>query len=176
MDIVDPATRSRMMSSVGQRNTKPELELRRALHRSGLRYRLHDKRLPGRPDLVFPRFRAVIFVHGCFWHAHECRLSKVPATRAEFWEMKFSNNRQRDARVLEALRKHGWRTAVVWQCALSSSADVAAAAGAVATWLASGVPDIQLPPSPSKRRPESADNVAMQRVAAKIQTPEKAKK
>lgn len=145
MDIVDPATRSRMMSSVGQRDTKPELELRSALHRSGLRYRLHDKRFPGRPDLVFPRFRAVVFVHGCFWHAHGCRLSKVPATRAEFWEQEFAANRQRDAGVVEALRIRGWRSLVVWQCALSSSTHVAIAAGAVATWLMSGAADAQIP-------------------------------
>lgn len=118
MDRVDAQTRSRIMASVGQKNTGAELVLRRALHRSGLRYRLHVKDLPGRPDLVLPRFHAAIFVHGCYWHAHGCYRSTVPQTRKEFWREKFAANRARDARKAEELRASGWRVLIVWECAL----------------------------------------------------------
>lgn len=118
MDIVDVETRSRMMGSVRQRDTGPEMLLRRALHREGLRFRVNDPRLPGRPDLVFPKFRAVVFVHGCYWHRHGCRYSTMPATRTAFWLSKFEANRARDARVLSELGEAGWRTLVVWECAL----------------------------------------------------------
>lgn len=91
--------------------------LRRAIHAQGLRYRLHVKQLPGKPDLIFPRFRAVIFVHGCYWHGHDCELFRIPATRAAFWEKKITGNRERDNRVLALLRQMGWRTLVVWECA-----------------------------------------------------------
>ncbi len=118
-DIVDPQTRSRMMSRIRGRNTRPEVGLRRALHARGLRYRLHDRRLPGRPDIVFPRFRAACFVHGCFWHRHSgCRYATTPATRAAFWAAKFEANVIRDARNRLDLLAVGWRVAVVWECAL----------------------------------------------------------
>ena len=118
MDTVDKETRSKIMSSVGQKDTSPETLLRSALHRAGLRYRLHDKKLPGSPDLVFPRFRAVIFVHGCFWHSHGCYRSTIPKSRRRFWESKFRANRSRDERDSALLRKRGWRVLVVWECAL----------------------------------------------------------
>ena len=119
MDTVDRATRSKIMASVGQRNTGAEMKLRKALHRLGLRYRLHDKRLPGSPDLVCPRFRAVIFVHGCFWHRHNgCKATTFPKTRQDFWAAKFETNIARDQRNIEELQKEGWRVAVVWECAL----------------------------------------------------------
>ena len=103
-DIVDPETRSRMMSGIKGKNTRPELALRRALHARGFRYRLHDKRLPGKPDLILPRFRAAIFVHGCFWHRHEgCKYATTPATRPEFWQAKFRENAERDQRNFDAL-------------------------------------------------------------------------
>src|SRR5437762_7061199 len=139
MDNVSPSIRSRIMASVPQRDTAPEVSLRRALHRLGLRYRLHDRRLPGRPDLVFARFHAVVFLHGCYWHAHGCRYSTSPATRKEFWEAKFSANRARDARVLAELRAAGWRTLVVWECALKPvrQGAVDVAARAVKAWLES---------------------------------------
>lgn len=91
--------------------------LRRAIHAQGLRYRLHAKQLPGKPDLIFARFRAVIFVHGCYWHGHDCELFRIPATRAAFWEKKITGNRERDNRVLALLHQMGWRTLVVWECA-----------------------------------------------------------
>ena len=118
MDTVDKETRSRIMSSVGQKDTGPETLLRSALHTAGLRYRLHDRRLPGSPDLVFPRYRAVIFVHGCYWHSHGCCKSTVPKSRREFWEDKFRANRERDERNVTLLRKRGWRVLTVWECAL----------------------------------------------------------
>ncbi|MBN2157904.1 MAG: DNA mismatch endonuclease Vsr [Spirochaetes bacterium] len=119
MDTVDRKTRSRIMRSVGQRNTGPEVRLRRSLHRLGLRYRINDRSLPGTPDLVFPRFGAVIFVHGCFWHAHEnCKYSREPSSRKKFWHHKFEENKRRDKRNYEALLKNGWRVLVVWECAI----------------------------------------------------------
>lgn len=119
VDIVNPETRSRMMAGIRGKDTKPELVLRRALHASGLRYRLHGAKLPGKPDLVFAKYRAAVFVHGCFWHRHRnCRFATIPATRAEFWETKFSANVQRDARNEAALRDAGWRIAVVWECSM----------------------------------------------------------
>ena len=118
-DIVDRAVRSRMMAGIGGRDTKPELILRRALHARGLRYRLHDRKLPGTPDLVFRRFGAVCFVHGCFWHRHEgCPYTTDPATRPEFWQAKFRANVERDRRCREDLLEAGWRVAIVWECAL----------------------------------------------------------
>lgn len=118
MDIVDQATRSKIMSKVGQKNTGPEMRLRKALHRLGLRYRLHDKRLPGSPDVVFPRYRAVLFVHGCFWHRHGCRSTTTPENNMEFWLRKFDDNVARDRRHIEELFAKGWRVAIVWECAL----------------------------------------------------------
>ena len=118
-DIVDRKTRSRMMAAIGGRNTVPELVLRRALHARGLRYRLHDRKLPGTPDLVFPRFRATCFVHGCFWHRHAgCPYTTTPATRPEFWQTKFASNVERDRRNRRELLEAGWRVAIVWECAL----------------------------------------------------------
>ena len=118
MDTVDRQTRSRIMASVGQKNTGAELLLRTALHKAGLRYRLHDRTLPGSPDLVFPRFRAVIFVYGCYWHSHGCYRSTVPKSRNEFWTEKFHANRSRDDRNVRLLLKDGWRVFTVWECAL----------------------------------------------------------
>ena len=106
------------MSSVGQKDTGPETLLRSALHKARLRYRLHDRRLPGSPDLVFPRYRAVIFVHGCYWHSHGCYKSTVPKSRREFWEDKFRANRERDERNVALLRERGWRVLTVWECEL----------------------------------------------------------
>src|SRR5882672_8688942 len=103
MDTVDRQTRSKIMASVGQKDTGAELLLRRALHNIGLRYRLHDRSLPGSPDLVFPRLRAVVFVHGCYWHSHGCYRSTVPKSRNEFWIEKFTANQKRDGRNIGLL-------------------------------------------------------------------------
>ncbi|WP_254430143.1 very short patch repair endonuclease [Ruegeria sp. HKCCA4812] len=106
------------MAAIRGVNTKPEMLIRRGLHACGLRYRLHDQKLPGRPDLVFPKFRCVLFVHGCFWHGHNCHLFKWPRTREKFWREKIGTNVARDKRVIEALHKAGWRIGTVWECAL----------------------------------------------------------
>ncbi|MGI9322257.1 MAG: very short patch repair endonuclease [Pseudomonadales bacterium] len=118
MDTVDKATRSKIMSRIGPKNTGPEVVLRKSLHRLGLRYRLHDKQLPGKPDIVFPKFKAVVFVHGCFWHRHGCKLSSMPSTNVDYWRNKFKQNTARDKRHSKALQAAGWRVAVVWECAL----------------------------------------------------------
>lgn len=119
MDVVDKATRSRMMSGIRGKDTKPELRVRSHLHRAGLRYRLHAK-LPGKPDLVFPKHRTVVFVHGCFWHRHtNCRYSTTPQSNAAFWQTKFAANVKRDALVQEQLTALGWRVLVVWGCQTS---------------------------------------------------------
>ncbi|MFW5333254.1 very short patch repair endonuclease [Hydrogenophaga sp. ZJX-1] len=118
MDIVDRATRSRMMSGIRGRDTKIELLARKALHARGLRYRLHDRKLPGRPDMAFIGAKAAVFMNGCFWHGHDCPLFRLPASNTEFWRVKIDANRSRDIASLEALHAMGWRTAVVWECAM----------------------------------------------------------
>lgn len=107
-----------MMSGIGPKDTKPEMFIRRGLHAMGYRYRLHDRRLPGRPDLVFPGRRAVIFIHGCFWHGHDCSLFRWPGTRPDFWRAKISGNISRDARVRSEILTLGWRVLDVWECVL----------------------------------------------------------
>lgn len=138
-DIVDSQTRSRMMAGIRGKDTKPELALRRSLHALGFRYRLHAKGVPGKPDIVMPKYQAVIFVHGCFWHRHEgCRYATVPSTRPEFWSAKFDANVARDAAVRSALLAAGWRVATVWECALRKETGVEAARDIVAAWLHQG--------------------------------------
>lgn len=118
MDVLSPEQRQRNMRSIRGRDTKPEMLIRRGLHAAGLRYHLHAKKLPGRPDIVFPRYRAVIFVHGCFWHGHNCPLFRLPATRTEFWTAKITGNRARDECAAAALLADGWRVFTVWECCL----------------------------------------------------------
>lgn len=117
-DVVSPTVRSKMMSGIRGKNTKPEMLIRKALFRRGFRYRLHDKRYPGRPDVVLPRYKAFILVHGCFWHGHGCHLFKWPSSRAGFWKEKINRNRERDAKQLEEHLANGFRVLTVWECAL----------------------------------------------------------
>ena len=117
-DIVSTSVRSRMMAAVKGKNTKPELVIRSALHRRGFRFRLHRKGLPGRPDLVFTGRNAVIFVHGCFWHGHDCHLFRWPKSREDFWREKIGRNIERDQKQREALVNAGWRIGTIWECAL----------------------------------------------------------
>ena len=123
MDTVDTKTRSKIMKSVPQKDTKPEMRLRKALHGMGFRYRLHDKRLPGSPDLVFPKYKAVIFVHGCFWHRHGCKQTTTPSTREDFWKAKFEANVERDKKNVSDLEAAGWRVMTVWECELKKAAE-----------------------------------------------------
>lgn len=106
------------MAAIKGSHTKPEILIRKAMHAAGLRYRLHVRDLPGKPDLVFPKYNAVIFVNGCFWHHHDCHFFKWPATRKEFWKQKIDRNVANDARAEAALLQNGWRIATVWECAL----------------------------------------------------------
>lgn len=120
VDVVDSVTRSRMMSGIKGKNTKPEVSVRKALHARGFRYRIHVNNLPGKPDLVLTKYKALVFVHGCFWHGHTCRFFKVPQTRPEFWLEKIGKNKARDRMQEMDLLKGGWRILIVWECAVRS--------------------------------------------------------
>lgn len=116
VDVVDPSTRSRMMSGIRGKNTKPELLVRKRLHAAGFRFRIHAENLPGRPDVVLPKYRVAIFVHGCFWHGHSCRYFKEPKTNRDFWLDKIFSNKSRDCANIEKLLIEMWRVAIVWEC------------------------------------------------------------
>src|SRR5262249_55708526 len=109
-----------MMAAVPQSNSKPEIILRQVIHAMGYRFRLHRRDLPGSPDIVLPRLRKVVFVHGCFWHRHGCRKTTTPTTNPAFWAQKFESNRARDRRVVRELKRLGWESLVVWECQLDS--------------------------------------------------------
>lgn len=117
-DIVNRATRSRMMSGIRGKDTRPEILLRKGLFSRGFRFRLHDRRLPGKPDIVFQRYKAVVFAHGCFWHGHDCPLFKWPTSNVKFWRTKIERNREVDAEARLSLEHLGWRILMVWECAL----------------------------------------------------------
>ncbi|MCO8624488.1 DNA mismatch endonuclease Vsr [Burkholderia multivorans] len=118
-DILTPEQRSLRMAAVRRVNTGPELTVRRLLHGAGFRYRLNARQLPGSPDIVLPKWKAAVFVHGCFWHGHDCSLFKLPATRTEWWRAKILSNTARDRHATDSLVSDGWRVIVVWQCALT---------------------------------------------------------
>lgn len=120
-DVVDKATRSRMMSGIRAKDTRPELFLRKGLHALGFRFRLHVKDIPGKPDIVLPKYRALIVIHGCFWHGHDCRYFKTPQTNRDFWINKIASNALRDKRNMELQLGLGWRVLVVWECAVRAS-------------------------------------------------------
>jgi DNA mismatch endonuclease (patch repair protein) len=155
VDIVDKITRSRMMAGIRGKNTKPELGLRGALHRLGFRFRLHVARLPGRPDIVLPKHRAIIQVHGCFWHRHkDCALTTNPSSNIAFWRKKFRDSVARDKRSSEALQDLGWRVLIVWECALrNATADEAA--GKARRWLISNRKYREIGSKPVSRRASS---------------------
>lgn len=135
-DIVSRQKRSEMMSGIKSQNTKPEMQLRSWLHGQGFRFRLHLRTLPGSPDVVLPKFRVAIFVHGCFWHRHQgCRFTTMPATRTEFWRAKFSGNQARDLRDQRALLEANWRVLVVWECGLRQRRDLSP----IAAWIEESV-------------------------------------
>lgn len=145
-DIVTPEVRSRMMAGIRGKNTKPELMLRRGLHAAGFRFRLHDRALPGKPDIVFPKYRAVLFAHGCFWHGHGCHLFKWPSSRPDFWRKKIYRNREVDALASIALQEAGWRQGIVWECALKGKArlPIETVLAECATWLRSDIPFFEI--------------------------------
>lgn len=144
-DVVDKRTRSRMMAGIRGKNTKPELRLRKALHAQGFRFVLHDARLPGKPDIVLPRWGAAIEVRGCFWHRHRsCRYSTTPSTRTEFWKRKFGANVARDQRNLTSLSEAGWRTAIVWECALRGN-EIRELTDKLAAWIRSRESSFEYP-------------------------------
>jgi DNA mismatch endonuclease, patch repair protein len=127
------------MASIRGKNTKPELFVRRGLHSMGFRFKLHDRSLPGRPDMVLPKWRAVIFVHGCFWHGHDCSLFRWPATREAFWRDKIVGNRVRDVATERAIERAGWRILIIWECSLKgpSRLDAGVVLSLAADWLRS---------------------------------------
>lgn len=123
-DTVQPDVRSRIMSGIRGKNTAPELVVRSVAHRLGLRFLLHDQRLPGRPDLVLPKHRTVIFVQGCFWHRHDCGRATIPKTRTDFWMSKFAKNVERDRRNKQLLEDLGWRVLEIWECETADREEV----------------------------------------------------
>jgi DNA mismatch endonuclease, patch repair protein len=142
-DVVDSATRSRMMAGIRAKDTTPEMKLRRRLHASGLRFRLHATGLPGRPDIILPSRRAAIFVHGCFWHRHQgCHWCTTPASNTGFWSTKFDRNMVRDAEAILSLHIAGWRVATVWECGLRA-AIVDETVDQVVAWVRTGTGDYE---------------------------------
>lgn len=125
VDSLTPEQRSAQMSRIRGSNTKLEVLVRKGLHARGLRYRLGGAKLPGRPDIVLPKYRTVVFVHGCFWHGHDCPLYRLPKTRPEFWADKIGKNRARDQRVTSELEAIGWRVLTVWECSLRGQSEAA---------------------------------------------------
>jgi len=125
-----------MMSGIRGKDTKPELLIRSKLHSKGFRFRLHDKNLAGKPDIILRKYQAVIFIHGCFWHRHECHLFKWPKSRPDFWRNKINGNYQNDQKVIKSLEKSGWRICIVWECAVKgASKDIDAVVNRIANWL-----------------------------------------
>ena len=117
--------RSRNMSAIKSKNTKPEIKVRKILHSMGYRFRLHSKDLPGSPDIVLPKYKTVIFVHGCFWHRHEnCKYASTPKTRKEFWNKKFTENKKRDSEIQEKIKILDWRSVVIWECETKNIEDL----------------------------------------------------
>ena len=146
MDIVNKQTRSKMMSNIKSKNTKPEIIVRSLLHQKGFRFRLHDKKLPGKPDIVLKKYNAVVFIHGCYWHRHEnCRLTSTPKQNAEFWNKKFSDNIHRDNEVYYQLKKLGWRTAIIWECCIRDKKNLSDTIDLLASWVKSDREYIEIP-------------------------------
>ncbi|MCW8332041.1 very short patch repair endonuclease [Photobacterium sp. SDRW27] len=147
-DVHNSKTRSKNMRAIKSKDTKPEIQLRRALHKRGFRYRVAPKEMPGKPDLWLPRWNAAIFVHGCFWHVHECQLFRWPDTREEFWRKKLLSNRARDKAQLSELKKKNIRVLIVWECSLKGKNKLGPEMVAMLaeTWLRSGSASAELDP------------------------------
>jgi DNA mismatch endonuclease (patch repair protein) len=146
MDIVSKTIRSRMMAGIRNKNTRPEMLVRKLLHASGLRYRLHRRDLPGAPDIVLTRYGAVIFVHGCFWHMHVgCRLAKIPESNRAFWVRKLGENQARDRRQVDALRSLGWRVLVVWECLIRDKMHAERLREEIVNWVLGDLAYLEIP-------------------------------
>ncbi|OAN82392.1 very short patch repair endonuclease [Jannaschia sp. EhC01] len=145
-DVHDRVTRSRNMAAIRGVDTRPEMTIRKALHARGFRYRLHAKGLPGKPDLILPKYTAAVFVHGCFWHGHDCPLFRWPKTREEFWRDKIGRNQTRDVDVRRQLGADGWRVAVVWECALKGRGrlPLAHVIDSLSVWLSSDAKELSI--------------------------------
>lgn len=159
-DVVDWQTRSRMMSGIRGKNTKPEIFIRKALHAGGYRFRLHRKDLPGSPDIVLPKYRAVILINGCFWHGHDCRLFKWPKTRPDFWREKIERNIRRDQRNQANLKQLGWRLCILWECQIKGGGDVRRreVITRIMDWLDDETDEIHIPHSRTESGP-TANNI-----------------
>lgn len=142
------------MAGIRGKNTRPEIVIRKALHRQGFRFRLHEKSLPGKPDLVLPKYRAVIFVHGCFWHGHDCHLFKWPSSRPDFWRTKIEGNKANDEKALQALRQDGWRSLTIWECALKGKTKkpLDEVIETASEWLKSGEAEMEIRDNPEMER------------------------
>ena len=138
--------RSKQMAAIKSKDTSPELYIRRALHKRGFRFRLHYKKLPGKPDLAFPKYRALIEVNGCFWHGHRCHIFKWPKTREDFWRRKIERNQIRDKKNRQLRRKEGWRTLTIWECAISGKTKLPSEQliSEVANWIELGMADWEI--------------------------------
>lgn len=145
-DKVSPEIRSRIMASIKSKDTKPEMIVRKMLHALGFRYRLHVKNLPGCPDIVFPKYKAVIMVNGCFWHGHDCQTHNKSKSRVEYWEEKIFKNRVRDEQNKKRLHELGWRVAVIWECAIFGKTKITidGVAKLITGWINSDVPELTL--------------------------------
>lgn len=145
-DVVSPEKRSRMMSGIRSKNTRPELAIRKLLHGRGFRYRLHDAKLPGKPDIVLTRFRAVILINGCFWHGHNCHLFKWPSSNEPFWKAKINRNIAVDESARNSLHSAGWRILTIWECALKGKSRKPAEtiADDIVAWLTTGAGDAEI--------------------------------
>lgn len=146
-DTVDTKTRSKIMSSVKSKDTQIELIVRKALFAKGFRYKINDKTLPGKPDIALPKYKAVIFINGCFWHGHNCKRGKLPETNTDFWSQKINSNIVRDKQNIKQLKNLGWRVAVVWECSLrgKTSMGLQTVAGKLESWLKNTSNYIEIP-------------------------------
>ena len=135
-DVVDKKTRSRMMSGIKGKNTKPEISIRKSLYKRGFRYRLHSVKFPGKPDIVLKKYNAVIFIHGCFWHGHNCHLFKWPKSRTDFWTKKIEYNKLNDQKVIDQLKMMKVRICIVWECSIKgANKDLSAIVDKIENWL-----------------------------------------
>ncbi len=145
-DTVNPVVRSRMMAAIRAKNTKPELAVRRGLHALGFRYLLHSARFPGKPDILLPKYQAVLWLNGCFWHGHNCPDGRIPTSRADYWGPKISRTRERDKKAIEAVQEAGWRSLVIWECAFrrKGAAALERTVQAAACWIVEGAAAVEL--------------------------------